>query len=221
MHYEPRMSYRDSQSAENSPGQSRVGGGNRQLTTEGGESSSGVLLTEHLRERQMREMRETEHRLQEELDQDEPETRPGIQRATIDDLQTAEETEKMTVRQLKEILANNFVDYRGCCEKHELVERVKRLWNETRANRQRATAAIEDNSIDPGTGLPATTMPTSSTPGGADPEQDVCKICMDAAIDCILLECGHMITCSKCGKRLADCPICRQYITRVVHIFRS
>ena len=56
---------------------------------------------------------------------------------------------------------------------------------------------------------------------GRDSEHDICKICMDAAVDCILLECGHMITCTKCGKRLADCPICRQYITRVVHVFRS
>ena len=73
-------------------------------------------------------------------------------------------------------------------------------------------------------------VPSSSTQGETteerkegerDPEKDVCKICMDAAIDCILLECGHMITCTKCGKRLADCPICRQYITRVVHVFRS
>ena len=56
---------------------------------------------------------------------------------------------------------------------------------------------------------------------GRDPEHDICKICMDAAIDCILLECGHMVTCTKCGKRLADCPICRQYVTRVVHVFRS
>ncbi|XP_076435063.1 E3 ubiquitin-protein ligase RNF34-like isoform X3 [Babylonia areolata] len=177
------------------------------------DSNVRIFITEHLRQRQMREMREAETRLQEELEQDEPETRPGIQRASIDDLDSAEGAEKLTVRQLKEILANNFVDYRGCCEKHELVDRVKRLWVETQANKQRA-AATESNPNDP-------TVPAPSGTGGADPEQDVCKICMDAAIDCILLECGHMITCSKCGKRLADCPICRQYITRVVHVFRS
>ena len=65
-----------------------------------------------------------------------PETRQSIQRANIDDLQSAEAAEGLSVRQLKEILVNNFVDYRGCCEKHELVDRVKRLWVETQANRQ-------------------------------------------------------------------------------------
>ncbi|XDA79667.1 hypothetical protein R6Z07F_009676 [Ovis aries] len=32
---------------------------------------------------------------------------------------------------------------------------------------------------------------------------------MDSPIDCVLLECGHMVTCTKCGKRMNECPICR------------
>ena len=65
-----------------------------------------------------------------------PETRQGIQRASIDDLESADAAGNLSVRQLKEILVNNFVDYRGCCEKHELVDRVRRLWVETQANRK-------------------------------------------------------------------------------------
>ncbi|KAK7478278.1 hypothetical protein BaRGS_00030536, partial [Batillaria attramentaria] len=95
------------------------------------------ILTGHLRDRQQREMREAMERLQEELGQEEPESRPGIQRATIDDVQSQEDVENLTVRQLKEILVNNFVDYKGCVEKHELVDRVKRLWVETQANKER------------------------------------------------------------------------------------
>lgn len=34
------------------------------------------------------------------------------------------------MKQLKEILMLNRVDFKGCCEKTELLERVKRLWNE-------------------------------------------------------------------------------------------
>lgn len=52
-------------------------------------------------------------------------------------------------------------------------------------------------------------------------EENLCKICMDSPIDCVLLECGHMVTCSKCGKRMSECPICRQYVVRAVHVFRS
>jgi hypothetical protein len=52
-------------------------------------------------------------------------------------------------------------------------------------------------------------------------EENLCKICMDSPIDCVLLECGHMVTCTKCGKRMNECPICRQYVIRAVHVFRS
>lgn len=52
-------------------------------------------------------------------------------------------------------------------------------------------------------------------------EENLCRICMDSPIDCVLLECGHMVTCTKCGKRMNECPICRQYVIRAVHVFRS
>jgi hypothetical protein len=29
-----------------------------------------------------------------------------------------------------------------------------------------------------------------------------------------MLECGHMCTCTNCGKQMAECPICRQYVVR-------
>lgn len=51
-------------------------------------------------------------------------------------------------------------------------------------------------------------------------DDELCKICMDAATDCVLLWCGHMVTCTQCGKRLSECPICRQYVVRAVHTFR-
>ena len=58
-------------------------------------------------------------------------------------------------------------------------------------------------------------------PSGPVIEENLCKICMDSPIDCVLLECGHMVTCTKCGKRMSECPICRQYVVRAVHVFRS
>ena len=60
-------------------------------------------------------------------------------------------------------------------------------------------------------------------------DADACKICMVRPIDCVLLECGHMVTCTDCGKVLPECkfhcfhlviflmiffqgPICRQFV---------
>ncbi|CAG9861879.1 unnamed protein product [Phyllotreta striolata] len=53
------------------------------------------------------------------------------------------------------------------------------------------------------------------------PVQELCKLCMDAPLDCVLLECGHIATCIACGKKLAECPICRQYVVRVVRTFKA
>ncbi|KAM7392928.1 hypothetical protein PAMA_007850 [Pampus argenteus] len=119
-------------------------------------------------------------------------------RASLSDLDNEAAIENLSVRQLKEILARNFVNYSGCCEKWELLERVHRLYRENEQNRKsngvKAQLAADEN---------------------------LCRICMDAIIDCVLLECGHMVTCTKCGKRMSECPICRQYVVRAVHVFKS
>uniref|UniRef100_A0A3B1JBZ8 RING-type E3 ubiquitin transferase n=1 Tax=Astyanax mexicanus TaxID=7994 RepID=A0A3B1JBZ8_ASTMX len=127
------------------------------------------------------------------------ESSPVVQRrarASLSDLAREEDIEVLTVRQLKEILARNFVNFSGCCEKWELVERVHRLYRESQINR-----------ISPHLVLQL--------------DENLCRICMDAVIDCVLLECGHMVTCTKCGKRMNECPICRQYVVRAVHVFKS
>lgn len=54
---------------------------------------------------------------------------PG-RRASLSDLRSVDDIEALSVRQLKEILARNFVDYKGCCEKWELMERVTRLYHD-------------------------------------------------------------------------------------------
>ncbi|XP_068601282.1 E3 ubiquitin-protein ligase rififylin [Brachionichthys hirsutus] len=126
-------------------------------------------------------------------------------RASLSDLSCLEDVEALSVRQLKEILARNFVNYKGCCEKWELMERVRRLYRD----QQNLLAAQGVDGAESGEGRPA----------GMD--ENLCKICMDCPIDCVLLECGHMITCTKCGKRMNECPVCRQYVVRAVHVFRA
>lgn len=41
-----------------------------------------------------------------------------------------EELDQLSVKQLKEILMLNRIDFKGCCEKSELLERVQRLWHD-------------------------------------------------------------------------------------------
>ncbi|XP_048839823.1 E3 ubiquitin-protein ligase rififylin [Brienomyrus brachyistius] len=142
---------------------------------------------------------EMDTEVQEELESqsDTEETMLPGRRASLADISTVEDIEALSVRQLKEILARNFVSYTGCCEKWELMERVTRLYNNQKG------------------------LQNLDSAGPKSLEENLCKICMDSPIDCVLLECGHMVTCSKCGKRMSECPICRQYVVRAVHVFRS
>ncbi|XP_037547773.1 E3 ubiquitin-protein ligase RNF34 [Nematolebias whitei] len=141
-------------------------------------------------------------------------------RASLSDLDNEEAIENLSVRQLKEILARNFVNYSGCCEKWELLERVHRLYRENEQNRK----SMENVSITAVVAYPPS-LCNSRVGDGVKAQlvgdENLCRICMDAIIDCVLLECGHMVTCTKCGKRMSECPICRQYVVRAVHVFKS
>ena len=49
----------------------------------------------------------------------------------------------------------------------------------------------------------------------ADDDWSKCKLCMDAKIDSVILDCGHLVACNQCGKKLTKCPICRQHVVKV------
>ena len=131
--------------------------------------------------------------------------------------------ERLNTRQLKELLQRNYVDYKGCVEKHELVTRVTRLWHDHHRNVEAAAKLDAGTPNSPSVILTVSCLTLSVVVlSGEDSHgDDLCKVCMDAVVDCVLLDCGHMLTCTKCGKQLAECPVCRQYIVRVVHVFKS
>lgn len=109
------------------------------------------------------------------------------------------------------------VDYKGCCEKQELLDRVCRLWKTMRT----APGKSLYISVYIKTVLSIYVYIYICTAVEKLATDELCKICMDAPIECVFLECGHMATCTNCGKVLNECPICRQYIVRVVRFFRA
>ncbi|VVC98570.1 unnamed protein product [Leptidea sinapis] len=106
----------------------------------------------------------------------------------LDQFKQASELETLNVKQLKELLTRNRVEYRGCVERKDLLERAKILW----ADHARYKDEIDNLPI-----------------------EECCKICFAAPLECVLLECGHIAACTSCGKQLAECPICRQYVPMV------
>ncbi|KAG8041260.1 hypothetical protein G9C98_002248 [Cotesia typhae] len=102
----------------------------------------------------------------------------------------------LNVKQLKDLLRSNRVDFKGCLERSELLDRASRLWDAHKRSREDLSAeGLYDESL--------------------------CKICWDSPIECVILECGHMACCINCGKQMNECPICRQYVVRVVRFFKA
>ncbi len=52
---------------------------------------------------------------------------------------------------------------------------------------------------------------------------NVCKICLERDIDCILLPCAHFVSCSFCAAKqsMKQCPVCRHPISETKMFFRA
>uniref|UniRef100_A0A7S4W2V8 RING-type domain-containing protein n=1 Tax=Ditylum brightwellii TaxID=49249 RepID=A0A7S4W2V8_9STRA len=65
--------------------------------------------------------------------------------------------------------------------------------------------------------LPTVTSPATLKKSYSEME---CKICYDNKMDCVLLPCSHMCCCTRCGNNMAECPICRSVIAKVLPIYK-
>lgn len=122
--------------------------------------------------------------------------------------------QSLPVSTLKRILRENLVSIDGVIEKSTLIQKVLVL-----------LASFKDEERSQFTQV--TSHPTLVDHAlSSDFEEDdrLCKICYEKNANCVLLECGHSISCVDCGKELLrlnqQCPICRTDIVRVVRIFK-
>lgn len=60
----------------------------------------------------------------------------NVSKISLNEIEKIEEVDKLSAKQLKIILLSNFVDYRGCKERHELITKVKMLWESHQANKK-------------------------------------------------------------------------------------
>jgi len=54
-----------------------------------------------------------------------------------------------------------------------------------------------------------------------DIDENICKVCFENPINCVLLKCGHMVVCVDCGTNIKNCPICRRTISEIVKIYKA
>lgn len=53
----------------------------------------------------------------------------------LSDINESADLESLSVKQLKDLLSVNRVDFKGCVERFELLDRACRLWNEYKKSR--------------------------------------------------------------------------------------
>ena len=96
---------------------------------------------------------------------------------------------------MKEVLEMCGLQIKEEASQEELLKLLKQLW----LHGERSPALAENKYV-------------------ADDEASKCKVCMDADIDCVILDCGHLVSCNQCGKKLTECPICRQQVLEVLSV---
>lgn len=64
------------------------------------------------------------------------------QSKSLSEIQNIDEVEELSVKELKHILSANFVDFKGCVEKKELLERVRTLWNSKQAHKKKGKSVL-------------------------------------------------------------------------------
>ncbi|KAJ9068542.1 hypothetical protein DSO57_1027630 [Entomophthora muscae] len=123
-----------------------------------------------------------------------------------------DKAKNLPVSSLKSILRENCISFDGVIEKAPLVQKVVALVasikDDEKAKTSHDSILLEEHKLN----------------SGFEDEDNLCKICFEQPANCVLLECGHSISCVECGKELMrlnqPCPICRTDIIRVVRIFR-
>ena len=105
------------------------------------------------------------------------------------------------------------ISCKDCKEKDEqLLEAMERLWSEDVRSMSCNSCNEKDELLEV----------MESLWSKEDLEEiSFCKICIEAPIGSVMLECGHMCSCTNCGKQMKECPICRQEVVRVVRTFKA
>ncbi|CAG4951896.1 unnamed protein product [Parnassius apollo] len=97
---------------------------------------------------------------------------------------------------------------RTCREVHDRARRAAHAHAHAHAHEPRARRRSPANHEEG--------RPRSCSGGG---EVLACRVCMDAAIDTLLLPCRHVVCCQLCAPRCNRCPLCRCEIEKLMHIF--
>jgi len=70
-------------------------------------------------------------------------------------------------------------------------------------------------------GPPTAPNATSAEADVPASDMSLCSVCMDRPPEVVMVPCGHIYACDKCGKKLKECAICRAPVKQVLRIYYS
>ncbi|KAG0342948.1 hypothetical protein BG004_005538 [Podila humilis] len=97
----------------------------------------------------------------------------------------------LSIKVIKSILDSSFVTYVGVVEKQDLVDRLQKLIDNTRAEQ----AMVQEQEAAEAKKSQSSSSAAKSSSAGKNEDDNLCKICCDAALNCVMLNCNHMSTC--------------------------
>ncbi|KAG9070183.1 hypothetical protein KI688_009515 [Linnemannia hyalina] len=173
-----------------------------------------------------------------------PQTEHSASLLTIEEIVSENvEPSTLSIKVIKSLLDTNFVSYVGVVEKSDLVGQLQKLMISTKAeqvrvfNEQEAVRKQSEQQEQQKQQQEQqkqqqqqkASSTGSATNGGKQfpttDDEHRCKVCFEASLNCVMLNCGHMSTCMDCGKKIMEgprvCPICREYVVKLLHIFRA
>ena len=53
----------------------------------------------------------------------------------------------------------------------------------------------------------------------AQEAERLCRICWEEAADAVFYDCGHVVACLGCARRMETCPLCRKRVLSTVRCY--
>ncbi|KAF9189307.1 hypothetical protein BGZ51_009701 [Haplosporangium sp. Z 767] len=131
----------------------------------------------------------------------------------------------LSIKVIKSLLDTNCVSYIGVIEKSDLVSCLQKLMNSSRAEQDRIAKEQEVTSKKQQDASAPSSSASQNGTGTSSDDDNLCKVCYEASLNCVMLNCNHMATCLDCGKAIMEstrvCPICREYVIKLLHVFKA
>ncbi|KAF8972368.1 hypothetical protein BGZ46_010148 [Entomortierella lignicola] len=123
-----------------------------------------------------------------------PQEEEGSSLLTLEDVMSSkEDLSLLPNRVIKMLLDSNCVSYVGVVEREDLIQRLEKLienkiLSEKKfAAEQEAAVRVQNES--------SSSLKNSAGSTVADEDENTCKICFEAPLNCVMLNCGHLSSC--------------------------